>query len=48
MTGLGYLRMEEVPGIARLPETPGAVIYAPLGDTPVDLDVVLVAGRPAR
>jgi uncharacterized protein (DUF169 family) len=47
MTGLGYLRMEEVPGIPRLPETPGAVVYAPLGDTPVDPDVVLVAGRPA-
>lgn len=47
MTGLGYLRMEEVPGIPQLPETPGAVIYAPLGDTPVDPDVVLVAGRPA-
>jgi uncharacterized protein (DUF169 family) len=47
MTGLGYLRLEEVPGIPRLPETPGAVVYAPLGDTPVDPDVVLVAGRPA-
>jgi uncharacterized protein (DUF169 family) len=46
MTGLGYLRREEVPGIPRLPETPGAVIYAPLGDTPVDPDVVLLAGRP--
>jgi uncharacterized protein (DUF169 family) len=47
MSGLGYLRMEEIPGIPRLPDTPGAVIYAPLGDTPVDPDVVLVAGRPA-
>ena len=47
MAGLGYLRMEEVPGIPQLPEAPGAVIYAPLGDTPVDPDVVLVAGRPA-
>lgn len=46
MTGFGYLRREEVPWIPRLPETPGAVIYAPLGDTPVDPDVVLVAGRP--
>ncbi len=46
MTGLGYLRMEEVPGIPRLAETPGAVIYAPLGDTPVDPDVVLISGRP--
>jgi len=46
MTGVGYVRMEEVPGIPRLPKTPVAVIYAPLGDTPVDPDVVLVAGRP--
>src|SRR5262249_33291791 len=48
MVDLGYLRMEEVPGIPRLPTAPGAVIYAPLGDTPVDPDVVLVAGRPGR
>jgi len=41
------VRMEEVAGIPRLPKTPGAVIYAPLGDTPVDPDVVLVAGQPA-
>ncbi len=40
--------MEEVPDIPRLPRTPGAVVYAPLGDTPVDPDVVLVAGRPGR
>jgi len=48
MTELGYLKMEEVPGIPRLPESPGVVIYAPLGDSPVDPDVVLVAGRPGR
>ena len=48
MTGLGYVRMEEVPGIPRLPRTPGVVVYAPLGETPVDPDVVLVAGRPGR
>ena len=48
MTELGYLTMEEVPGIPRLPESPGVVIYAPLGDSPVDPDVVLVAGRPGR
>ncbi len=46
MAGIGYLRMEEVPGISRLPRTPGIVIYAPLGDTPVHPDVVLFAGRP--
>ena len=48
MTGLGYLKMEEVPGIPRLPQSPGVVIYAPLADAPVDPDVVLVAGRPGR
>src|SRR5206468_8476983 len=48
MTELGYLKMEEVPGIARLPQTPGVVIYAPLAEAPVDPDVVLVAGRPGR
>ena len=48
MAGLGYLRMEEVPEIPRLPTTPGAVIYAPLGDTPLDPDVVLCAGVPGR
>jgi uncharacterized protein (DUF169 family) len=48
MTDIGYIRMEEVPGIPRLSRTPGAVVYAPLGDTPVDPDVVLFAGRPGR
>jgi uncharacterized protein (DUF169 family) len=46
MTGIGYVRMEEVPAIPRLPKTPGAVVYAPLADTPVDPDVVLISGRP--
>ena len=48
MAGLGYVRTEEVPGIPRLPATPGAVVYAPLGDTPVDPDVVRIAARPGR
>jgi uncharacterized protein (DUF169 family) len=48
MTGLGYIRMEEVAGIPRLPKTPGVLIYAPLGETPVDPDVVLFAGKPGR
>jgi uncharacterized protein (DUF169 family) len=48
MTSIGYIRMEEVAGIPRLPRTPGAIVYAPLGDTPVDPDVVLFAGRPGR
>ncbi len=46
MTGIGYLKMEEVPGIPRLAQTPGVVIYAPLSDTPGEPDVVLFTGRP--
>src|SRR5215472_4473123 len=35
MTGIGYIQMEEIPQMPRLPQTPGVVLYAPLGDTPV-------------
>ena len=48
MADIGYVRMEEVPGIPVLPKTPGVVVYAPLGDTPVDPDVVLFWGSTAR
>ncbi len=48
MTELGYLKMDEVPGIATLPRTPGVVVYSPLAAAPVDPDVVLVTGRPGR
>jgi uncharacterized protein (DUF169 family) len=48
MASIGYIKMEEVGGIPRLPRTPGVVVYAPLGETPVDPDVVLFAGRPGR
>jgi uncharacterized protein (DUF169 family) len=48
MTGLGYLRMEEVPGIPRLPRPPAAVVYAPLGEAPVAPDVVVLADVPGR
>lgn len=48
MVDIGYVRMEEVPGIPRLPKPPGAVVYAPLGDTPVDPDVALFWGPAAR
>ena len=48
LTTIRYVRMEEVPNIPRLPTTPGVIIYAPLGETPVDPDVVLFSGCPAR
>jgi uncharacterized protein (DUF169 family) len=48
LTTIRYVRMEEVPTIPRLPTTPGVIVYAPLGETPVDPDVVLFSGRPGR
>jgi uncharacterized protein (DUF169 family) len=44
MVQIGYVKMEEVPGIPRLPRTPGVVVYSPLADAPVAPDVVLFAG----
>jgi uncharacterized protein (DUF169 family) len=48
MASAGYLRMQEVPQIARLTETPGVVVYAPLAQTPVDPDVALFWGPPGK
>jgi uncharacterized protein (DUF169 family) len=48
MTSLGYLKMEEVPGIPVLKESPKNILFAPLGDTAVDPDVVLIVATPAK
>jgi uncharacterized protein (DUF169 family) len=48
MADIGYVRMDEVPGIPVLPQTPAVIFYAPLGDTPVDPDVVVFMGSAAR
>ena len=48
MSDIGYVRMEEIPGVFQLPMAPQAVLYAPLGDTPVPPSVVLVSGKPGR
>ena len=48
MVNVGYLRMDEVPGIPRLPSTPAVTVYAPLADTPVAPDAVLISGKPSR
>ncbi|HSB11137.1 MAG TPA: DUF169 domain-containing protein [Blastocatellia bacterium] len=48
MVWIGYIKMEEVAAIPRLAQPPGVVIYAPLGDTPVEPDVVLFSGPPSR
>jgi uncharacterized protein (DUF169 family) len=46
MAGIGYVRMEEVPSIPRLPNAPAVIYYAPLGKTVVAPDVVIAGGRP--
>jgi uncharacterized protein (DUF169 family) len=48
MTSIGYIKKEEVPEIARLPQTPGVIVYAPLGEAHVEPDVVIFAGAPGR
>jgi uncharacterized protein (DUF169 family) len=48
MSDLGYLRMEEVPGIPRVATTPEVVVYAGLGDMPIVADVVVMSGTPAQ
>jgi uncharacterized protein (DUF169 family) len=48
MTSLGYLKMEEVPGIPVLPESPKNIVYAPLGETSTDPDVVLFVLAPGK
>src|SRR5208283_1236548 len=48
MVQIGYLRMEEIPDVFRLPEAPGAVVYEPLGDASQTPSAVLVSGRPKQ
>jgi uncharacterized protein (DUF169 family) len=47
MGELGYIRLEEVPAVPQLPKTPPVTIYAPLGETPVTPDAVVITGTPA-
>ena len=48
MVNVGYIKMEEIPGVPRLPKTPPVTVYAPLSQTPVTPDAILVAGTPAK
>jgi len=47
MFELGYVKPEDVLKIPRLPKTPAAIVYAPLGETPVAPDVILFACKPS-
>ena len=46
MFDLGYVKPEELPQIPRLSKAPAAILYAPLGQSPSDPDVVLFACKP--
>jgi len=48
MSEIGYIRMEEIPGVFQLAESPQAVVYSPLGDSPMAPSVVLACGTPGR
>jgi uncharacterized protein (DUF169 family) len=48
MTEIGYIRLEEVPGVPRLSSTPAVTVYAPLGAMPIEPDAVIVSGTPAH
>src|SRR5271154_4984531 len=47
MFELGYVKPEEIPQIPRLAKAPAAIVYAPLGESPVEPDVVLFACKPS-
>ena len=48
MADVGYIRMTEVPSIPRLPQPPQVIVYAPLAESPVAPDVVVLSGRPSK
>ncbi len=47
MFDLGYVKPEEVSQLPRLPNTPAAIAYAPLGDATFAPDAVLFACKPS-
>ena len=48
MSDIGYIRVEEIPGIIKLPVGPKVVVYAPLAETPVAPSAVIVSGKPGQ
>jgi uncharacterized protein (DUF169 family) len=48
MAQIGYVKMEEVPDIPRMEKEPRAILYAPLGESPMEPDVVLFAGEASQ
>lgn len=48
MTSIGYIRPEDIPGIARLTNSPGTMAYAPLADASFTPEVVILVGKPGK
>lgn len=48
MSSIGYIRIEEVGGVFHLNRSPAAILYAPLGDTPVEPSAIIASGAPSR
>ncbi len=48
MGEIGYVRMEEIPGVFHMDKAPAAIAYGPLGEFPLAPSVVLASGRPGR
>src|ERR1051326_1346767 len=48
MVEVGYIKMEEVPGIARMEKASRHVVYTPLAVVKIDPAVVIVRGAPGK
>src|SRR5215472_1719850 len=48
MSSIGYIRLEEVGGVFHLSQSPGVILYAPLGETPVEPSAVIASGTASR
>lgn len=46
MAEIGYIRMEEVPGIPRVSKPTSVIVYAPLAASFVEPDAVILSGSP--
>ena len=45
MTSNGYIKMEEILSLPRMKQTPKVIVYSPLGDTPINPDLVVFMVR---
>ncbi len=48
LSSSGYIKMEELHSMPHLREAPQAVVYSPLGNAPVDPDLVIIVARPMQ